>query len=351
VFQAAAGATGEAVARRTTNRQLVSANGTSKYLNLGRWNSFKEGRISTRSNQWANLTSDYKILGDVRGHKLEFIQKPCQTLPARKLNFSKTERRVVQSELEILKKKGVIVKVEHIKGEFISNIFLREKKDPGKYRLILNLKELNELVEYRHFKMDTLATALTMVSPGCYFTSLDFTDAYYSVAIQPFHRKYLRFEFEGQLWEFTAMPNGLSSGPRVFTKLLKVPLAILRERCGVAITGYLDDTLLVTDTHLEGVQAVQEAADLLQNLGFMISKEKSVVEPQKQIEFLGFIIDSENMNVTMTERKTKQIKTQLRDFLTRNKWKIREVAQILGKLNATNHSKSLDSFLHKTIGN
>ena len=42
---------------------------------------------------------------------------------------------------------------------------------------------------------------------------LDLKDAYYSVPINPQHRKYLRFEFK----EFTCLPNGLASAPRVFT--------------------------------------------------------------------------------------------------------------------------------------
>ena len=51
--------------------------------------------------------------------------------------------------------KGVISETTHCPGEYISTIFIRPKKDGG-FRLILNLKNLNEHVEYQHFKMDTL---------------------------------------------------------------------------------------------------------------------------------------------------------------------------------------------------
>ena len=44
---------------------------------------------------------------------------------------------------------------------------------------------------------------------------LDLKDAYYSVPVNPQHRKYLRFEF----YEFTCLPNGLASAPRVLQKL------------------------------------------------------------------------------------------------------------------------------------
>lgn len=44
---------------------------------------------------------------------------------------------------------------------------------------------------------------------------LDLKDAYYSVPVNPQHKKYLRFEF----YEFTCLPNGLASAPRVSQKL------------------------------------------------------------------------------------------------------------------------------------
>ena len=39
--------------------------------------------------------------------------------------------------------------------EFVSNIFIRDKKD-GSHRVILNLLELNKFIAYHHFKMDTI---------------------------------------------------------------------------------------------------------------------------------------------------------------------------------------------------
>jgi hypothetical protein len=55
--------------------------------------------------------------------------------------------------------------------------------------MILNLTQLNEFVTYRKFKMDTFETALSLITPNCYMTSLDYTDAYYSLAILPEDRK------------------------------------------------------------------------------------------------------------------------------------------------------------------
>ena len=58
--------------------------------------------------------------------------------------FGKEEHNFVKVEIERLLRKGVIVFSQHEVGELISPIFVRPKDD-GLYRLILNLKHLNEV--------------------------------------------------------------------------------------------------------------------------------------------------------------------------------------------------------------
>ena len=107
--------------------------------------------------------------------------------------FELHSRWVPLNQTEKFFETGVIEKATHSKGEYISNIFGRPNKD-GSYRLILNLKYLNEFVEYDHFKMENLKSASICMRPNCYTASIDLKDAYYSVSIDPNHRKYLRFK-------------------------------------------------------------------------------------------------------------------------------------------------------------
>ena len=269
---------------------------------------FEAGRVSLCVDKWAEITSDRYILGGIRGYKLVFHEEPRQDRPMPEIRFTQTEREFVRQEIQCLIQKGVLVTAEHMNGEFISNIFLREKKEKGKYRMILNLKHLNKFTEKVHFKMDTLMTTLALVTPGCTFMSFDFSDAYYSCSIFPPHRKYLRFLFEGNLYEFTSLPNGLSSAPRFFTKIMKIALTHLRKKAGITISGYLDDNILVDYQNSENATGKGSfAAELFQNLGFTINVAKSVMFPTTKIEHLGFIIDSKLMLVSMTEHKTEKI--------------------------------------------
>ena len=110
--------------------------------------------------------------------------------------------------------------------------------------MIVNLKELDKFVEYERFKMDSIHTCIELMQPNCYMASIDLKDAYYSVPIDESHQKFLKFQWQGALYPFTCLAQGLSSAPRLFTKLLKPVFSYLRRK-GHISSGCLDDSLLM----------------------------------------------------------------------------------------------------------
>ena len=96
--------------------------------------------------------------------------------------------------------------------------------------MILNIKTPNQYVEYNHFKMDSLISVINLMQKGCWMTSVDLQDAYYSCPIAKVHTKYLKFYWKGQYYQFVAFPNGLACCQRKFTKLLKPVFATLRKK-------------------------------------------------------------------------------------------------------------------------
>ena len=86
---------------------------------------------------------------------------------------------------------------QFLRSQTVSPIFTVPKPDGG-IRLILNLKELNTYVKYFHFKMETIKTVLQNITEGCFLTSFDLKDAYFSVKIHEDYQKYLKFFHIGQ---------------------------------------------------------------------------------------------------------------------------------------------------------
>ena len=57
-------------------------------------------------------------------------------------------------------------------------------------------------------------------------------------------RNFLKFEWQGNYFRFTCLPNGLASAPRLFTKVLKPIYAHLRSLWHFCM-GHIDDSFLM----------------------------------------------------------------------------------------------------------
>ena len=182
--------------------------------------------------------------------------------------------------------------------------------------------------------METITTILSLVRPNCYMGSIDIKDAYYGVPVCEEDQKYLKFNFDGQLFQFTCLPNGLCSGPRKFTKLLKGRLASLRE-IGHVISAYIDDIFNLGMTYQECQQNIADTINLLDSLGFIIHPDKSKFIPSKEVTCLGYVINSETMTVKLTADKKVKIKEACKSLTASKDHTIRYVAKVIGMLTAS----------------
>ncbi len=60
---------------------------------------------------------------------------------------------------------------------------------------------------------------------GLFFFKIDLKDAYFHVSILPTHRKFLRFAFGGEAYQYRVLPFSLAHSPRTFTKCVDTALA------------------------------------------------------------------------------------------------------------------------------
>ena len=298
--------------------------------------SFEGGCIKPKIKEWSKLTSDQEILNIVHGLSIDLVGE-LPEVSTFQYPLGEEEHKFVLQEIKRLSDKKIIKESYHEEGEFISPIFLRPKSDGG-FRMILNLKKLNEVSEKQHFKMDTLKSVLTLVYPGAYMCKVDIKDAYYSVPIAESDQKLLKFCYEGILYQFLGLPNGYTKGPRKFTKLLKPVLASLRKR-GITLAAYLDDIIVIAKSYAECKRALLLLLEMLTNLGFVIHPKKSVFVPCTEMEFLGFIINSLDLSVRLTIDKKQTILHLCNDILDRaskdDYVSIRDIAKLLGKFSSS----------------
>ena len=128
-------------------------------------------------------------------------------------------------------------------------LILRPKMS-GEMRPIINLRHLNEFIEHHHFKIGNLNSFLPLIQPGTFFTSIDLQDAYFSLSVDPLHRKFLRVLWRDTLYEFQVLCFEVSFAPRIFAKVLK-PIYSYLKIIGIICSYYLDDAFILSRTFQE----------------------------------------------------------------------------------------------------
>ena len=220
---------------------------------------------------WQVITSYQWVLKVVQGYQLELTSTWHQRGAPYPL-VDHQHWQAVEEEVQKLLEKGAILKVEPCPGQFISRLLVTKKDES--FRPVVTLKPLNQFIARAHYKMEGINMLKDLLLENDWMASIDLKDAYLSVAVKAEHRKYLRFVWAEQMYEFQCLPFGLSSTPRVFTKLLK-PIVGLLRRQGIHFVIFLDDILVLAQSKEDLVIQMDQIARMFSLLGFSINLEKS----------------------------------------------------------------------------
>ena len=137
--------------------------------------------------------------------------------------------------------------------------------------------------------------------------SIDLKDAYFQIQIASRHRRFLRFAFEGQAYQYTVLPFGLSLAPRTFSKCMDSALAPLRKQ-GMRILNYLDDWLILAQSKEELISHKIALLSHLESLGLSVNWDKSSLIPSQFISFLGIELDSVAMTARLSEQRARCVR-------------------------------------------
>ena len=146
---------------------------------------------------------------------------------------------------------------------FFSRLFIVPKPNQ-KWRPVLDLSALSKFLSVKTFKMETPETIRISLQQGEWVTSLDFSDAYFHIPVYVKSRKYLRFHFQNQSYQFRALSFGLSAAPKEFTCVVK-EVKLMAQSRGIRIHQFLDDWLIRAPTKESCHQGTQSLLSLWYN--------------------------------------------------------------------------------------
>ena len=266
------------------------------------------------------------------GVSLSFINPPPLTRHPRPIQLpaDPMKRQALLNEVRsLLQKKAIIEVSTPTSMGFYSHLFLVPKSD-GKWRPVIDLSALNAFLSPPRFKMETARSVRNSFLQGDWAVSLDLTDAYLHIPIHQASQRYLRVAILQKVYMFRALPFGLSLSPWIFTRVMDEVLSLARTRMESMVAAYLDD-FLVKNQQKHRLETDRDLLlRLLSYLGFMVSTEKSDLQPKQRFEHLGMRFDTVEYTVGLSEKRIVKIKEAITKISTKRLLSRREVTQILG---------------------
>ena len=209
-------------------------------------------------------------------------------------------------------------------------------KDGKKPRLVIDLsRNLNGHLEYEYFNYSSVDDAVEASHPGCWYGKLDLSNCFLSFPLHASVRKYFCFRFEGALYQFTHMPFGLSTAPRVCTQLLVCrPVCADCEKLGITLTFATSTTSFSSAQESEEDMARRPAA---RSVDHSVSSASSSTRTRRRdrlsrLSFLGVLLDSVNQTVSCTPERVEELTTLLRSLLRQRVITRGHTASLIGKL-------------------
>ncbi|XP_073431733.1 protein ILRUN isoform X1 [Dendrobates tinctorius] len=204
--------------------------------------------------------------------------------------------------------------------------------------------------------MESVKTAIPLIGPSYFMATIDLKDAYFHIPIHPSHRKYLRFAIqqgpEIRHFQYNVLPFGISSAPRVFSKIMTEAVPHIRSQ-GICIVPYMDDLLVIGASYKTLEHQVAQTLDILQSLEWIPNIKKSQIQPSQVVKFLGILLDSKNQMFFLPEEHQRSIISRVSKFREQRSPTLGSAMSILGSMTsciqsvpwAQAHSRKLQSHI------
>jgi hypothetical protein len=283
-----------------------------------RW--LERGEIMNRGNPWAKSQKREDAVRKQLGYHqamgmsavhlgwigfgvpLNFIcEKQPEVLAFRNHKSALDEAQFVDAEHSVGLRDGSFVEARRDQLKGICPLQVEKHPVTGKRRLCQDLRWINGHLPNVQFRMESLHVELGhVVRPADKLLTTDIEKAYYCLPLHPDARPYLGWSWRGKYYMPTCLVFGLSTAPRVFTKIIRPMMAFMRS-LGVRVLGMIDDYMWAEQA--ERVEGVKEAVrKVLPTLGWTLNA-KCVWEPADEVLMLGMLINTKEFCVRAPAKK------------------------------------------------
>jgi hypothetical protein len=209
------------------------------------------------------------------------------------------------------------------------HVIIKPDKKP---RLVIDLsRNLNNHLQYEYFSYSSVRDATEVSTKDCWYGKLDLSNCFLSFPLHPSALPHFIFRFDGKLYQFTRMPFGLSTAPRICTLLLSVVAHRLSASALAHLVRYLDDFLFITLSRAAMATTLATAQHILSDFGLVVNPDKTE-GPAQQLSFLGIQLDSVAQTLSCTPARLEELRSLLADAVSTPKIRLASLATLIGKL-------------------
>jgi hypothetical protein len=317
---------------------------------------FRGCRIAVSSNfnipLWRSLLQDYHDLNLV--DQLEFgfpVGYSATDLPVSEIrnhsgatDFKDYVSQYLDKEISL----GVMA------GPFAGNPFNRPlhisplntvpKKDPRERRVIADLSYphgssvndgipkdsyLDDSIDFSFPTVDNLAHQIREVGTDALIFKKDLKRAYRQFPVDPGDAHLLGYCWDGALYVDMALVMGIRSAAFLCQRATSA-ITYMYNNMGFNIINYIDDLAVCVPGGVAD-RAYEALGSLLDQLGVQEAEEKSC-KPARRMEFLGVLFDIDDMTMSITEDRLREIDFLLEQWLSKRRATKRQLQSLIGKL-------------------
>ena len=228
-------------------------------------------------------------LGDDPPAKVEemraVIKTDAKPVKARVRRYSEEARQWLSSFVKELETKGLIYK--NPQATWASAAMPRPKPNGRGYRMVIDLRAINNCVELSPYPLPHLERISQMLKGYPCFATIDLCKGYWQYPLAEECQEYFTFVTEDGLFTPTRVPQGSINGTTHFqAQTEKVLEGLVNTKCLV----YVDDILIFGKTKQDLFTNMDQVLDRLNTRGIKVAADKLDIY-KKEVKWCGKLID------------------------------------------------------------
>ena len=167
------------------------------------------------------------------------------------------------------------------------------KKKDGTIRWATDLRRLNACLVQDSYPLPKIQQLLDRAGGHRYYSSLDATQAYFSVHMDEHSKPLTAFSTPWGLYHWLRMPFGVAVATQVYSRMIQIALNPLGSK---GLGAYLDDVILFHNSLQAHLERLEEVLGQHREAGIKIKASKTELV-REEITFLGHVLSKNGLEM------------------------------------------------------